>query len=253
MYQLSEDGFSQDGVREPINKNDIPDLLQNWNQRALETYLPEDKKHGWVSVENILTNPELELAPRSYLVRHKATHDYPVFRVDELCTLEKGTASAANAIPGKFPLVTTAEELKSCSSYQFDCEAVCVPLVSSTGHGHASIKRLTYIKGKFAAASIIAVLRVKDEAQILPRYLYYLLESHKDDLLVPLMKGAANVSLSLGKIGSVRIPVPPIKEQNELLSDLFFLDSKIDETRAELNKFCLEKIQALETFKAEFC
>ena len=253
MYQLSEDGFSQDGVREPINENDIPDLLQQWSQRTLEAYLPEEKKHGWVSVENILQNPELELAPRSYLVRHKVTHDYPVFRVDDLCTLEKGSASAANATPGQFPLVTTAEELKSCNSFQFDCEAVCVPLVSSTGHGHASIKRLTYIKGKFAAATIIAVLRVKGEAKILPRYLYYFLESHRDDLLVPLMKGAANVSLSLGKIGSVRIPVPSIKEQEKLLSDLSHLDSKIDETCAKLDGLCSEKIQALETFKEEFC
>ena len=205
MYQLNADGFSPDGVREPIEENDIPDLLQQWQQRTQTGYLPSDGKHGWVSAATISANSDYELAPRCFLLRHNITHDYPVFRVDELCTLEKGCTSATKAQPGQYPLVTTAEELRSCASHQFDCEAVCIPLVSSTGHGHASIKRLTYINGKILAATIIAVLRVRKVSHGLSaRYLYYFLESHKDELLVPLMKGAANGGL-LEKISSTRI------------------------------------------------
>jgi hypothetical protein len=37
-------------------------------------------------------------------------------------------------------LVVTGEDRKSHNEFQFDCEAVIIPLVSGTGHGHASIK-----------------------------------------------------------------------------------------------------------------
>lgn len=251
MYQLSADGFSQDGVRRPVEENDIPDLLQQWHQRSHTGYKPLYGKHGTVAVDRI-ARQELELAPRVYLLRRNVAHDYPLVHIDSLCTLEKGATPAAKAEPGEYPLVTTAEELKSSTSYQFEGEAVCVPLVSSTGHGHASIKRVTYIKGRFAAATIIAVLRVKDESRLSARYLYYFMESHKDELLVPLMKGAANVSPSLHKIGLVRIPVPPLKDQLRLASELTALESELTETQARLDGLRANRADALLRFKNVF-
>jgi type I restriction-modification system DNA methylase subunit len=251
MYQLSADGFSQDGTRQPVEENDIPDLIQQWQRRTQTGYAPLHGKHGMVTADRII-NQEFELAPRCHLLQRKVTHDYPLADIEHLCSLEKGATPAARAEPGEYPLVTTAEELKSSTSYQFEGEAVCVPLVSSTGHGHASIKRLTYIRGRFAAATIIAVLRVKDESHLSARYLYYFMESHKDDLLVPLMKGAANVSLSLSKIGSVRIPVPPLKEQCRLISELTTIDSELADAQARLERLRANKGDALLRFKKEF-
>ena len=49
MYQLSADGFTQDGVREPVEENDIPDLLQQWQRRAQGDYKGLFGKHGWVT------------------------------------------------------------------------------------------------------------------------------------------------------------------------------------------------------------
>jgi type I restriction enzyme M protein len=248
MYQLNNDGFSQDGVREPVDENDIPDLLHHWSHRTKASYAAQLGKHGWVTAEDIASQG-WELAPRSYLRRQNVTNAHPLVPIGELCVLQKGETPAAKAQPGKYPLVTTAEELKSFGSYQFDGEAVCIPLVSSTGHGHASIKRLTYINGKFAAATIIAVLRVKETQSLSTRYLYYYLESHKDELLVPLMKGAANVSLSLAKIGSLRIPVPPLEEQVKLLKALIDVEGEIEETHSRLDKLRSKKKEALLEFK----
>jgi type I restriction-modification system DNA methylase subunit len=251
MYQLNADGFSQDGVREPVEENDIPDLLEQWQGRNDANYNANFGKHGWVTAETIASQG-FELAPRSFLLRRPVTHQYRLIAIDELCTLEKGATPAAKANPGKYPFVTTAEELRESSSFQFDGEALCIPLVSSTGHGHASIKRLTYVKGKFAAATIIAVLQARDETKLSIRYLYYFLESHKDELLVPLMKGAANVSLSLGKIGSVKVPLPPLREQLRLIDKLTKLEAKLEETQSHLRQLREEKSEAILRFRAEF-
>ncbi|MBR6123813.1 restriction endonuclease subunit S, partial [Candidatus Saccharibacteria bacterium] len=68
------------------------------------------------------------------------------------------------------------------------------------------------------------------------RYLHQYLQFYKDTALVPLMKGAANVSLSMKDIAGVSIPLPPIKRQRELAEMFVTLQEKQKELFAELEK-----------------
>ena len=74
------------------------------------------------------------------------------------CKITKGNTGIQKAKKGQYPLVVTAKENLSSENYQFDSQdgVVCIPLVSSTGHGHASINRIHIKKGKFALGSILA-------------------------------------------------------------------------------------------------
>ena len=137
--------------------------------------------------------------------------------IGEVCDVIKGKTGIKKSMPGEFPLVTTSEERGSHNKFQFDCEAVCIPLVSSSGHGHASLKRIHYQTGKFALGSILAAVIPKDKVQLSTKYLYYYLSNYKDELIVSLMKGMANVSLSVTKIESIKIIIPSMKEQDELI------------------------------------
>ena len=141
-------------------------------------------------------------------------------RIGDICKIVKGTTGIASAEPGKYPLVVTAEERKTCSSYQFDCEAVCIPLVSSSGHGKKSLKNVHYQSGKFALGTILCAVIPNKPEHLDARFLHQYLQFYKDTILVPLMKGAANVSLSIKDIATVEIPLLPIENQREL-SDLF--------------------------------
>ena len=93
-------------------------------------------------------------------------------KLGEVCNIEKGSTGILKAIPVEFPLVVTGEERKSHNEFQFDCDAVIVPLVSGTGHGHASIKRIHFQKGKFALGSILCAIIPKDKNQLSAEYLY---------------------------------------------------------------------------------
>lgn len=138
-----------------------------------------------------------------------------MFHVSDLFDIQKGTVAASEANSGEYPFITSAEEPKQHDSYGFEGEAICIPVVSVTGHGHASIKRIHYVNGQFAAATIVAVLSKKEKpkASVYVPYVYYFLLAHKDDVLVPLMRGAANVSLSLERLGALRIPLPALAEE----------------------------------------
>lgn len=141
-------------------------------------------------------------------------------RLGDICAIEKGTTGLAKATPGKYPLVATSVERRTCETYQFDAKAVCIPLVSSTGHGKKSLNNVHYQEGRFALGSILAAVIPKDETRLSARYLHTYLQMNKDRVIVPLMKGAANVSLSVTAISNLKIPIPPISKQHAALKRL---------------------------------
>jgi len=152
----------------------------------------------------------------------------------DICNFEKGSIGLAKAIPGEYPLVTTGADRRTCESFQFDTNAVCIPLVSSTGHGHASLKNVHYQEGKFALGTILVALTAKDKDVLNIQFLHLYLSQLKNLILVPLMSGAANVALSVGKIKTIEIPLPSIERQGEIVSQFKRIVAEEDELKTEL-------------------
>jgi type I restriction enzyme S subunit len=134
-----------------------------------------------------------------------------------LCTLIKGTSPISKTPVGLYPLVTTGKEHKTSDTFQFDEEAVCIPLISSTGHGHASLKRVHYQTGKFALANLLVAALIKDNSFLSAKYLARYLMFTKDRLIVPLMTGAANMSISIDRLATVPIEFPPLAVQERIV------------------------------------
>ena len=190
-------------------------------------------KAAVVSVDDI-QSADWQLAPGE-LLRRVAAQDtranYPRHRLDQLCSVQKGPVGASVAADGPYAFFTTAEVDGTHSEAHFSEPSVIVPLVSSTGHGHASIKHIKYADGEFSAASIVAVVTPKSAKTLNAKYLFYYLSVNKDLVLVPLMKGSANKAMSVGRLSALEIPVPPPSVQAEMISQL----TQIEEQRASLN------------------
>ncbi|MDT8389019.1 MAG: restriction endonuclease subunit S [Lentisphaeria bacterium] len=166
-------------------------------------------------------------------------------KLSEICTLTKGCIGITKAVPGQYPMVTLAEERRSHTDYQFDAAAVIIPLVSSTGHGHASLKRIHYQEGKFALGSILCAVIPKNPNEVSAQYLYHYLDLMKEVVLVPLMKGMANVSLPMKRIATVRVPVPPMSEQESLVAMMEGVVARQTDVLTEITrqKALLEKLR----------
>jgi type I restriction enzyme S subunit len=146
----------------------------------------------------------------------------------DLFRIEKGQIGIRAATPGKFPLVTTAESYLSHIEAHFSGDSVCIPMISATGHGHASIKRLHHIKGDFAVGSILCACINQRPERVSARYVFHYLTARKDSVLIPLMQGSANVSLKLADIEGINIPLPPLADQLAIVTRL---DTLADKTR----------------------
>jgi type I restriction enzyme, S subunit len=160
--------------------------------------------------------------------------EYQLYTIKRICSLVKGSYSATKTRPGKYPLVVTGSDRLSADTYQIDSKAVCVPLVSSSGHGNASINRIHYQEGKFALANILVAL-LPNSAICEAKYLFYLLSYKKEEYFVPLMRGSANVSLNPSKISMVTIPLPPIPKQKKI-SDILCKADVVRRNMQEANE-----------------
>lgn len=151
----------------------------------------------------------------------------------DVAEVRKGTHAIQKTKPGKYPLVVTGAEWSSSETFDFDEPSVCVPLVSSTGHGHASIKRLHFADGEFAVASIMAACTPRDGSGLDARFLYLYLSAFKDSLIVTKMKGTANVSLSVTNLKNVEVSFPPIMEQRRIVDLVSVVDAAIEAADTE--------------------
>lgn len=159
----------------------------------------------------------------------------PFQKISECCVLEKGKTPIQKAIPGKYPLVVTTSERKTSNTFQFDRPSVCIPLVSSRGHGVASLNEIFYQEGQFALGNILCAVTPIDPTILSAKFLHIYLNYAKNTLLVSQMKGGANVSLSIDAIGRCKIPVPPLEIQREIVRILDSFTSLTVELSAELS------------------
>lgn len=144
--------------------------------------------------------------------------------IGELCQMVKGKAPIMKTKPGEYPLVTMGEKHKTADKYELDTEAVCVPMISSFGHGKPGLKRVHYIKGKFALSNILTALIVKEPNKLSTKYLALYLQTFKDQLIVPLQTGAANMSLRPEKLAGVPVHFPSLMEQEHIVKILHEID-----------------------------
>ena len=167
-----------------------------------------------------------------------------LIRLGEIANIEKGKIGIQKAIKGIYPLVVTSEERLSSNEYHFEGASVIVPLVSSTGHGHASMKRIHYQDGKYAVGNILGVIQTYLPNFFNTRFLFNYLDYYKEQFFVEKMKGAANVSLKLSSIQETPIPVIPISAQNkyeELMQYCDHLETSVKESQ-KLNEQLLQQV-----------
>ncbi|MEI6335298.1 MAG: restriction endonuclease subunit S [Methylococcaceae bacterium] len=165
-------------------------------------------KQGKLKKQKPMTSIDTEEVPATYIAH--CTFE----RLGNVANLQKGLTGIKSAIQGEFPLVVTATARSTCNHYDFDGPAAIIPMVSSTGHGHASLNRLHYQEGKFALGTILCAVIPIDEELISARFLFEYLTAFKEELLVSKMNGTANVTLTISKIAEVPVPIiAPLVQQ----------------------------------------
>jgi len=239
FIQVENDGFTQSDSRKPIKGSQLEialELLEEFKKGKIKK--SNGVKYNLVTKKEILQDRKINLIGRTYKALHFAENSkYPAIKLSrELVTIFKGLSPTQNTLEGEYPLVVTAKNIRTADHYSFDTKAICIPLVSSSGHGHASVHRLHYIEGKFALANIMCGISVNDENEINPKYLFYTLLSMKDEVIASLMTGTSNVSLDMDDLYEIEVPLPDIGIQNKFVKEQEKIENRIKSIQDESKK-----------------
>jgi type I restriction-modification system DNA methylase subunit len=206
FYRIENDGYADDAQKSPVANSELPEVLNLWRNPGKRTNSENRRKHRMVPIDEIRGNG-YDLCPAMYLSGHRYPEDAEVVKLGSLFDIVRGTAAATSAVDeGKFPFFTTSIEPRRSDVAPFLGPAICIPTVSATGHGHASIKAIHLAENRFDASSITAVLLPKSK-EVPTEEIYFYLLAHKEDLLVPMMRGATNKSLNPDRLGDLHVPI----------------------------------------------
>lgn len=152
-------------------------------------------------------------------------------KLSTLCDLSRGKVYSKTYIsenPGIYPVYSSQTEndgeLGRISTYDYDGEY----LTWTTDGAYAGT--IFHRKGKFSITNVCGLISIKS-SNILIRFLYYWLSVKAKDYVY---KGMGNPKLMSNQIAPIKIPIPPLDVQNEIVRILDTFTSHTAELQTKL-------------------
>lgn len=225
FVDIKNTGVDLGATKKEIAGSDLPEALRVLHAHRLTILdgkkYPESPIAITVRRSVIEKTSDYNFSANRYRVTEKSTRNdgqTPFVALGEIAQIDRGKSSSTKTPEGSYPLVLTAEDFKTAKDFDFEGDAVCVPLISATGHGKANLKRVHRVSGRFALANLLAAVFPKKDILDVD-YLYWVLMGGLDRL-AGLMSGAANVSMKVDDLEVFQIPLPTIKAQRQITSEL---------------------------------
>jgi type I restriction-modification system DNA methylase subunit len=138
-------------------------------------------------------------------------------KLSEICSVEKGTIQATKAESGQYNCYSGAEDVATHNEAQFEGPAIIYVNGSSGSKG-----RIHYAKDneKFAATSLVQVLKTKDISELNIQYLLYYFQLNKSSILKLFESSNMRGTIQVEDLKNLQIPFPPLPIQQEIVANL---------------------------------
>lgn len=154
-------------------------------------------------------------------------------RIDEICFISRGKVISKDFInnnPGEYPVYSSQTEnngeLGKISSYEFDGE-----FLTWTTDG-ANAGTVFHRNGKFNVTNVCGLLEVKVDL-VITKYLYYVLNAEAP---LHVNSGMGNPKLMSNVMASIKVFIPPLEIQEEIVKILDKFMDCITELQDKLQK-----------------
>lgn len=137
---------------------------------------------------------------------------WQIKKLGDLCRIRTGKKDVNQGNPeGDYPFFSCAAKHTYSDSYSFDTEALLIA-------GNGDVGHVSYYKGKFEAYQRTYV--ISDFVQVLPRYLYLILDGKLKDTVSKQKLGNTMPYIKVGMLMNFPVPTPPIPEQQRIVDIL---------------------------------
>ncbi len=247
FVKMNNDGYDLGAQRREINQNDIPDIID-----VIKAYQKgEDISNNplaTIASKNKIAEQDYVLVGERYIASSVINSQWDCFELGEICATTSG--GTPKSTEQKYYQNGTIRWLKSgevANGFIYDTEQK----ITQEGLNNSSAKILpinTVLVAMYGAtAGQVGLLKVESATnqavcgilpnnRLIPEYLYYLLNGKKD-YLISLSTGGAQPNISQTIIKKLRIPVPPLSVQKEIVDEIEAYQKIIDGAKQIVNNY----------------
>ena len=248
--KVENDGFSLGAQRTVINKNDLPEITKVIS-KFLEEPNPSVDEIANLTIQKkskILENPNL---PLTFVKEISSTFDsdFDLVRLDEIADIiGGGTPSRKNVgywQPASIKWITCKhlDDEGKISSWEpisekglNESSATLVRKESTIVVSRVSVGKVNWLDDDYAINQDLTGLTVKDKNAVSPKYLFFMVRSlggHVKDSA----QGLGVTGVTRGFIKSLKIPLPSIEVQQEIVKELEGYQKIIDGCRQVVENY----------------
>ncbi|MBP3206983.1 MAG: N-6 DNA methylase, partial [Campylobacter sp.] len=219
LNKLDKDLLDEKFMSEYMEFKDIPSELEKYAFRANLCDLMDFSKPKF---DKAISLEKREMA------QMEIVNKYPLVKFENITTsVGKGKrpASFENA-DGEIIFYKSSQEIYKCDTADFDFEALII--------GDGGSANVHYHNGKFSSSDHTYIFTPKDNAVI--KFVYYVLNSNLQ-ILESKFSGISIKNISKTSINNLKIPLPPIDIQKQIVDECQSVDNEISTLNSEISKF----------------
>ena len=229
--KTDNDGFDLGAQRRPIDKNDLPSRLEILNRykksvqenKKFSLSKDEERFASVVKKEKIAKNGDYNLSANHYLAAIDYTNaKWPMIEVGEMCEVVKGSPiTQKQAISGSIPVIAGGQQpayFHNTSNRNGDTITVSA---SGAYAGYVNFFTVPIF------ASDCSTIKSKNESSLLTRFVYFILKSQQKEIY-KFQQGGGQPHVYPKDLAKIKIPLPPIEIQKEIVAELSGYQKIID-------------------------
>ena len=212
FYDMTTDGFSLDDKRDKIEENDIPDIIENWNNRQKLTEPSKEDKWFFVDKKKIVESDDYSLNGRIYkeVVSYGQTK-WPMVALGQILTLEYGKAlRKSDRKRGHYPVFGSNGVDGYHNQYLIKAPLIIVGRKGSAG-------KVNYYEQNGFPIDTTFYVKLKESHSVNLKYLFFQLKKIN---LSKFSSQSAVPGVNRKHVYSIKIPFPPIEVQREIINEI---------------------------------
>ena len=182
------------------------------------------------SIETIKLRSEQIKHEQYYILNSIISTEYnEIERIEfgQMFDLIKGTIQSSKVVEdingdGVFINLSKNKEFKKIKDFDIDNENIFISNVSPLG-------LIQYYNGKCCYSNLLYHIKIKDNYKINIKYIYYYLLEKQNYIEENYQLGCANKSLDVEEFNLMKIPIPSIEKQKEIVDILDGINNRINE------------------------
>lgn len=232
FYEIENHGFTLNTNPAPIDKNDLPkalEIIKEYRanlQNGKQTTIDEIKYYT-ILKQKILNNDTTSLSGGSHREEKKQNQgNWQILELDKVSKIEKGTSiTKAKITHGSIPVIAGGQQAAYFhNKSNRDGKTITV----SASGAYAGF--VNYFESPIFASDCTTI-QSKNEEDCLTKYLFFILKAKQKDIY-KFQNGIAQPHVYGKDLAKIKIPLPPLEIQKQIVSELESYQKVIDGAQA---------------------